>query len=273
MKHVLVAFVLAAGLASAQESCPGCKPASGSPASTALADARKAVAEAPKLEEKLPAEQLAQLTKARDVLKETAMGKALAPTFEACSLLMLAAAKQEGSPKEATALLKEMGATYCGVAKMFGGFAGCKDCTDGDECCDGFCKDMSAADVAKKANESLANAKKLMDAAMAECKNMTPEQQEKMGALAKTAMEICPRFAAMQKASAALNGAFETLAKMGIPSTDAKNATRDGLVRSAMEMQQGLCGGECEEKCEGCEGQEEEGAEQPEPPAAPARSS
>lgn len=271
MKHVLVAFVLAAGLASAQEGCPACKAPAGSPTSTALADARKAVADAPKLEEKLPSEQLAQLTKARDILKDTAFGKALAPTFEACSMALLAAAKQEGSPKEATALLKEMGATYCGVAKMFGGFAGCKDCKDGDECCEGFCKDMSAADVAKKANESLANAKKLLEAAQVECKNMTPEQMKQMETLGKTAMEICPRFKAMQKASAALDGAFETLAKMGIPSTDAKNATRDGLVRSAMEMHQSMCCGEGQE-CEGCEGQEE-GAEQPEPPAAPARSS
>jgi hypothetical protein len=261
MRHVLVVLALA-GLAFAQECPSSCKPASTT--NTALADARKALADAPKAEEKLPKEQLEQLTKARDVLMETAFAKAMVPTFEACGHAMFAAAKQEGSSKEAAALMKEMGATYCDIAKVFGA----KCCEKDSDCC----KDMAADVAAKSAQDSVATAKKLIETAMEECGKMTPEQGQRMQEMAEIAMKHCPRFKAFEQASKALQGAFEQLAKMGVPGSDGKNTTRDGLVSAALELQGAMCGGECASECEGC-AEECEETETAKPAPEPARAS
>lgn len=262
----LLAFGIAAGLAVAGdgEGCPSQRKGSDSK-TTALATARKAFADIPKAEEKLTADQRAELKAAREVLMQTSFGKAMGPSFEACGWLTLAASAQPGTSPEAAAVLKDMGATYCTIAKVFGACAGCECCEDSEDCCKA-CSDMAPEGLAKKAKESLDTSKKLMAAAMAE--KPTPEQMEKVQASFGTMKELCPCLPAMEGATTALNDAFASLAKMGIPSTDANNASRDELVKATIELHGQLTA------CSSCEESKEcDETEETEETAAPAKSS
>lgn len=263
---LFVAFGLAASFAVAGdgEGCPSqCKGTDAKP--TALASARKALADAPKAEEKLTADQRAQLKDARDFLLETPSGKAMGASFEACGWLTIAAASQPGTSPEAAALLKDMGATYCSIAKMVGGCAECECCDDAEECCKSCKADMSAEAVAAKAKELADVANKLL--AVAAEQKPTAEQMEKLNAHMKTMQEFCPVMPAMQGATTALSESFASLAKMGIPSADAKNATRDSLVKAAIELHGAMT------SCHSSEGGECEGTEKAEEVVAPAKSS
>jgi hypothetical protein len=270
MKNItslFVAFGLAASLAVAGdgEGCPSQCKAEGK--TTALAAARKAIADIPKADEKLTAEQLKEVKAAREFLVATQFGKAMGPSFEACGHLAIAAAKQEGTSPEAAALLKDMAMTYCTVAKIFGGCAECGDCGDcSKECCEGCCKDMTPAQVATKANESLAASKKLLAAAMEDAKNAKPEDMQKMMAAAETLKKSSPCWTAMEGATKALNDAYASLAKMGVPASEGATA-RDELVKSAFELHGMLT------NCESCEESCEETAETEKPVAAPEKSS
>ena len=264
---LFVAFGIAASFAVAGEGegCPGqCKGTDAKP--TALATARKALADAPKAEEKLTADQRAQLKDAREFLLQTPFGKAMGASFEACGWLTFAAASQPGTTPEAAALLKDMGATYCSIAKMVGGCAGCECCEDSEQCCENCKADMSADAVAAKAKESADIANKLL--AVAAEQKPTAEQMEKLNAHMKTMQELCPVMPAMQGATTALNDALASLAKMGIPSTDPKNATRDGLVKAAIELHGAMTSCHSSEGCGECEG-----TEKTEEAAAPGKSS
>jgi hypothetical protein len=227
--------------------------ASSCPIAKSLTDARKALAEAPKAEEKLTAEQRAELAKARDFFMTTAMGKAFGPAQEASAKLLFAAAAQEGTPAEMAAILREMGATYGAISKM----SGC--CETGSECCkkgekeccsidDPSCCSTMAADVqVKNAKAALDNATKLLAAAAEERKNMAPELAEKMAASMKTGMELCPRMPAVKGAMDALHGAYAALAKIDAP----KNAVRDELIKAAIDLNGQMCCDSCDE-CEEC---------------------
>jgi len=261
---LFVAFGVAASFAVAGdgEVCPG----KGTDAkATPLATARKAFADAKKADEALPEETRAELKTAREFLTQTSFGKSMGPAFEACGWLTIAASAQPGTSPEAAAILKDMGATYCTLAKVFGGCAGCECCEDSDECCKNCKADMSAEAVAAKAKESLDTANKLLAAAKADAEKMTPEQQEKIQAAYAVLSENCPFMPAIQGATTALTDAFGSLAKMGIPSTDAKNASRDGLVKAAIEMHGAMT------SCSSCEECDE--TEETEEAAAPAKSS
>ncbi len=266
----LLAFGIAAGFAAAgdegsKEGCPSCKETGA--AATTLATARKAFADVPKAEEKLTADQRTELTQARDFLMQTSFGKSMGPSFEACGWLTLAASAQPGTSPEAAALLKDMGATYCTIAKAFGACAGCESCKESGECCKA-CSEMTPETMATKAKESLDTSKKLLAVAVAE--KPTPEQMEKIQAAMGTMKELCPCMPAMQGATAALNDAFASLAKMGIPSTDAKNASRDALVKAAIELHGQMTACSSSEECEDCD---EGCAEETEEAEAPAKTS
>jgi hypothetical protein len=262
----LLVFGVAA-FAGDESPCTGCKGTAKEP--TALSKARDAIAGIPKADEKLPADQLAKVKAAREALSQTTFGKAMGPAFETCGLLLAAAAAQPGTSPEAAAVMKDMGATYCTLTnKMFGGCTLC-DCCSEEECAK-ECKAMPAEALAKKAKDAVAATKKSFEAAMAECATMTPEQGQKMMADVKTLQELSPCWKAMETATAALNDGFASLAKMGIPSTDAKDAARNDLVKAAMELHTQLtaCSGEeCQEECaEECE-------EAKKPAVAPEKSS
>jgi len=270
---LFVAFGLVASLAVAGdgEGCPSqCKATGGKP--TALAAARQQIADILKADEKLPAEQLKEVKAAREFLMQTSFGKAMGPSFEACGHLAIAAAKQEGTTPEAAALLKDMAMTYCSVAKMFGGCAECGDCGDcSKECCEGCCKDMTPAQVATKAKESLAASKKLLAVAMEEAQKAKPEDMQKMMAAAETLKKSSPCWTAIESATKALNDGYASLAKMGIPASEGATA-RDELVKGATELHGMLTGCESCEECTECE----EGcgdAEEPEGTEAPEKSS
>jgi hypothetical protein len=270
-----VAFGLVASLAVAGdgEGCPSqCKASEGK--TTALAAARKAIADLPKADEKLPAEQLKEVKAAREYLMQTPFGKAMGPSFETCGHLAIAAAKQEGTAPEAAALLKDMAATYCTVAKIFGGCAECGDCGDcSKECCEGCCKDMTPAQIATKANESLESSKKLLAAAMEEAKKAKPEDMQKMMAAAETLQKSSPCWTAIEGATKALNDGYASLAKMGIPASEGATA-RDGLVKGAFELHGMLTGCHSGEECQPCEEKECGDAEKTEEEvAAPGKSS
>lgn len=260
---LFVAFGLLSSLAVAGdgEGCPSqCKPASGKP--TALAAARQQIADIKKADEKLPAEQLKEVTAARELLMQTSFGKAMGPSFESCGHLMLAAAKQPGTSAEAATLMKDMAATYCSVAKMFGGCKDCGDCGKDGECSDCCAKDASPEAVAAKAKESLDASQKLLMKAMEEMKKTmetAPDQMEKIQAAADTLQKKSPCWPAMTAATKALNEAYASLAKMGIPAAK-DGTTRDQLVKGAFGLHTSLTacheGGECEE-CEGSEDAEE----------------
>jgi len=256
----LVASFAAAGEG---DECPSkCKGADGK--ATALSAARKAFADVPKAEEKLTADQREQLKGAREVLMATPFGKAMGPSFEACGWLTLAASAQPGTSPEAAAVLKDVGATYCTIAKIFGSCQGCEGCEKAGECCK-ECKEMTPETLAAKANESADIANKALAAAIADAPNTTPEQMEKINAAMATMKEFCPCMPAMKGATEAINEAYASLAKMGVPSTDAKNATRDELVKSALALHGQLTACSSCEECEECEKTEEA--------AAPAKSS
>jgi len=256
---LFVAFGLVASLAVAGdgEGCPQCKASAGK--TTALAAARTAIADAKKADEKLPTEKRAELNKARDFLMQTSFGKTMGPTYEACGWLMLASAKQPGTSPEAAALLMDMGMTFCSVAKVFGGCADCK-CCEGGECCKS-CSEMDVEKVTAKAKDSLAKSQELMKAAMAV--KPAPEEMQKIQAAVELLQDGCPMMPALETANDALDDAFESLAKMGIPSSEGKGV-RDELVKAAFKLhtQMTACedcdGGECEECEEGMEEGEEE---------------
>jgi hypothetical protein len=261
---LFVAFGLVASVAFAGdgEGCPQCK-ASSARTST-LAAARTAIADAKKADEKLPAEKRAELNKARDFLMQTALGKTMGPTYEACGWLMLASAKQPGTSPEAAALMMDMGMTFCSVAKVFGGCADCK-CCEGGECCKS-CSEMDVAKITAKAKESLAKSQDLMKAAMAV--KMTQDDMQKIQAAVDLLKDGCPMMPALDSANDALDDAFKSLAKMGIPSAEGK-AVRDELVKAAFQLHSTMnsceeCEG-CEEGCEGCDEGMEEGEEAPAP--------
>jgi hypothetical protein len=264
----LLVFCLAAGLAFAgdepgKEGCPiACKEGG----ATSLAQARKGIAAVKAADEKLPAETLAQVKEARDGLMQTSFGKAMGPSFEACGWLMIAASAQPGNTPEATALLKDMGATYCSIAKMFGGCAECKCCENAEECCEACKKDMTPDALAKKANESADASKKLYAAAAAEMPSMTEEQMAKMQAYVQTLEEKSPCMPAFKAAVTALNDGFASLAKMGVPAAEGKGV-RDGLVKSAAEIHGSLTA------CQSCEDCTECDEAKPEETAAPEKSS
>lgn len=266
---LFVAFGLLAGLAVAGEGegCPSqCKASEGKP--TALAAARKGLADVPKAFEKLPEAQQAEIKAARELLSQTSFGKAMGPAFEACGHLTLAAAKQEGTSAEAAAILKDMAATYCTVAKAFGGCSDCGDCCEegSKECC----KEMTAEKLAAKANEALASSKKLLAAAGEEMKNAKPEEMQKVMAAAETMHKLCPCGPAMEAATKALNEAYAALGKMGVPASTGAGV-RDQLVKGAFELHTSLtscssCEESCEEKCD-------ESEEKPAETTAPEKSS
>ena len=246
-----LAFVCAAGLAVAGDDSP-CTACKGSSEATALAKARKGIAAIPEADKQLPAETLAQVKQAREELMKTSFGKAMGPSFESCGWLMIAASAQPGTSAEAAAVLKDMGATYCSVAKLFGGCAECECCEDASECCKACSKDMTPDALAKKATESLDAAKKLYMAAGAEMQTMTKEQGAKIGEYVKVLQESSPCMKAREAATTALNGGYASLAKLGVPATDGK-AVRDQLVKSAAEMHGALthCSSEeCKEECD-----------------------
>ena len=245
---------LAAGLAFAGEEtgkeCAGC-PAAASEG-TALAQARKGIAAIPAADAKLPAETLAQVKEAREELMKTSFGKSMGPSFEACGWLMIAASAQPGSTPEATAVLKDMGATYCSIAKMFGGCAECECCEDASECCKGCMKDMTPDALAKKAQASAEASKKLFAAAATEMKTMTADQMAKIQVYATTLQEKSPCWPAFETATKALNDGFASLVKMGVPASDGKSA-RDGLVKMAAEIHTSLTACHSCEECEACD--------------------
>jgi hypothetical protein len=264
---LFVAFGLVATLAVAGEGegCPSqCKGSAGK--TTALAAARRTIAELPKAVEKLTTEQRAGIKAAQELLMKTSFGKAMGPSFESCGHLALAAAKQPGTSPEAASLLKDMAATYCSVAKMFGGCAECGDCDK--ECCEGCCKDMTPEQMAGKAKESLAASKKLLAVAMEDAQKTTPEEMQKIQAAVETLQKDCPCMPAMEAATKALNDGFASLAKMGIPAAEGTSA-RDELVKGAFELHSSLTScHSCEEACE-----EEAAEETEEEVAAPGKSS
>jgi hypothetical protein len=269
LMSTLLVFCLAAGFAFAgdepgKEGCPMAgKDAAGA---TALAKARKGIAAVKAADEKLPAETLAQVKEAREALMQTSFGKSMGPSFEACGWLMIAASAQPGNTPEATALLKDMGATYCSIAKMFGGCAECKCCEDASECCEACKKDMTPDALAKKANESADASKKLFAAAAAEMPTLAPEQMAKIEAHVKTLKEKSPCMPAFEAAVAALNEGFASLATMGVPAADGKGA-RDGLVKNAAEIHGSLTACSSCEECTECD------EAKPEETAAPEKSS
>ena len=78
----------------------------------------------------------------------------------------------------------------------------------------------------------------------------------------------CPMMPALETANDALDDAFASLAKMGVPSAEGK-AVRDELVKAALQLHTQMtecaeCEG-CEEGCEGCDEGMEEGEEEPVP--------
>jgi hypothetical protein len=248
-----VAFGLVASLAVAGdgEGCPSqCKASEGKV--TALATARKAIADIPKADEKLPAETLKEVKAAREYLIQTQFGKAMGPSFEACGHLAAAAAKQEGTSPEAAALLKDMALTYCCIAKMFGGCAECGDCSKGCEEC---CKDMTAEQMATKAKESLAASKKLLMAAGEAAQKSTKEEMQKMMAAAETLKKSSPCWTAITEATKALNEGYAQLAKMGVDNDLVKGATE--LHGMLTHCESGEECGDCEKPCEDAEETEE----------------
>lgn len=262
-----LALVCAFGLAFAgdESPCTACKGTASE--ASALAKARKGIAGIPEADKKLPAETLAKVKEAREELMKTSFGKAMGPSFESCGWLMIAASAQPGTSAEQAALLKDMGATYCSVAKMFGGCAECECCEDSAECCEACKKDMTPDALAKKATESADGAKKLFMAAGAEMASMTPEQGAKIMAYAKVLEESSPCWKAMEAATAALNDGFASLAKMGVPASEG-TATRDTLVKAAAEMHGMLTAcSSCEECPEECD------ESKPKETAAPEKSS
>ncbi|HEX5136984.1 MAG TPA: hypothetical protein VFY93_08440 [Planctomycetota bacterium] len=261
---LFVAFGLLSSFAVAGdgEGCPGCKPAGAKP--TTLAAARQQIADIPKADEKLPAEQLKEVKAAREFLMQTSFGKAMGPSFESCGRLMLAAAIQPGTSAESAALMKDMAATYCSVAKIFGGCADCKECCPDGECPE--CKGATPESCAAKAKESLDASQKLLTKAMEEMPKATPEFMQKVQAAADTLEKKSPCWPAIMSATKALNEAYASLAKMGIPAAKDVSA-RDQLVKSAFQLHTSLTAchggeGQCEEN-EGCEDAEEP-AEAPE---------
>ena len=261
-----LAFLCAAGLAFAgDEPCTGCKGTASE--TSALAKARKGIAAIPEADKQLPAETLAKVKEAREELMKTSFGKTLGPAFESCGWLMIAASAQPGTSAEQAALLKDMGATYCSVAKMFGGCADCKCCEDSSECCEACMKDTTPDALAKKATESVEGAKKLYMAAGAEMQAMTPEQGAKFMAYADTLQKSSPCWKAMEAATAALNDGFASLAKLGVPASEG-TATRDTLVKAAAEMHGMLTA------CHSCDESKEECDEaKPKETVAPEKSS
>jgi hypothetical protein len=182
MHRISICLALLAGFALAQEcpagkkecspegSCPTAK-STDCPISKSLATARKAIADAPKAEESLAADQRAELVKAREyLLKETSFGRSLAPTYEACAHLLVAAAAQEGTNPAAQAVLKEMCATYCSIAKSLGGCSE-KECCDGAEDC---CAKGTPAEMAKTAKDQAMKAKELLKTGKADFEKVTP---------------------------------------------------------------------------------------------------
>ena len=122
----------------------------------------------------------------------TSFGKAMGPSFASCGHLLMAAAKQPGTSPEAAALMKDMGATYCSVAKMMGACADCKSCEDPKDCPKDCCSDMTPEEAATKAKESHAASKKLLAAAQEDMQKVTPEQMEKMMAAVWSARDRRP---------------------------------------------------------------------------------
>jgi hypothetical protein len=267
----LLVFCFAAGLAFAgdeagKDGCPvACdKKAAGT---SALATVRKEIAAIPEADAKLPKETLAEVKAAREGLMQTSFGKSMGPSFEACGWLLLAASAQPGNTPEATAALKDMGATYCSVAKMFGGCAEYKCCEDASECCEACTKGMTADALAKKANESAETAKKLYAAAIADMQNITPDQMAKMEGWLKTLEEKSPCMPAFKNATAALTEGLAGLAKTGVAIDG--TSVRDQLVKTAAEIHGSMTA--CS-SCEECDGGKCDEAK-PEETAAPEKSS
>ena len=127
---------------------------------------------------------------------------------------------------------------------------------------------MTPETLAAKAKESLDTANTLLATAMADAEKATPEEMQKVQAALATMKATCPCMPVMESANKALSEAFASLAKMGVPSTDAKNATRDQLVKGAVELHTKLTCCESSEDCQECDE-----TEKTEEAAAPSKSS
>ena len=130
---------------------------------------------------------------------------------------------------------------------------------------------LTHSDVEKitaKAKASLAKSQELTKAAMAGMAKMTPDDMQKIQAAVQVLEDGCPMMPALETANDALDDAFASLAKMGVPSAEGK-AVRDELVKAALQLHTQMtecaeCEG-CEEGCEGCDEGMEEGEEEPVP--------